>query len=173
MSADPVSGRLDPLVVVGAVASIVTTLTAIVAVFIGLRQLEEQRVLTAQSVAYATWTELQLATLDNPDLACPSTQAAFERVMAAPDPNSDTGQTLAARYTAYGLMVITNSEQLLQIAPDDPKMEFVVRERMRCHEPALRFLMKDGTYEKRYSCRLRRLIADELKWPAPECRVEE
>lgn len=169
---ETVATRAEPLVLIGAVASIVTTLTAVVAVFIALRQLDEQRTLTARSLAYETWTELQNASLENPDLTCPNTDEAFAKVMSSPDPRSELGGTMAARYTAYGLLVIRNSEELLALAPDDKQMEFVIRERMRCHAPALRFLKKDGTFDKRYSCGLRRLIADELAWPAPDCRVE-
>lgn len=59
------------------------------------------------------------------------------------------------------------------MAPGDQRWEFLIRERMRCHLPALRSLQAGGTSKKRYSCRLQQIVAEELKQPKPDCRVEE
>jgi hypothetical protein len=33
--------------------------------------------------------------------------------------------------------------------------------------------MSDGSYERRYSCRLRKVIAEAMKSPAPACKDED
>ncbi|MFO1014459.1 MAG: hypothetical protein U1E50_11930 [Caulobacteraceae bacterium] len=49
----------------------------------------------------------------------------------------------------------------------------MAEERIKCHAPAIRFLMAEGTYEQRYSCRLRLVIAEAMRQPAPACRPED
>ena len=61
------------------------------------------------------------------------------------------------------------SEQILQMAPNDPYWRFRISERLKCNAPAIRYLMSEGSYEKRYSCPLRRVIAETMKTPAPAC----
>jgi len=55
------------------------------------------------------------------------------------------------------------------MAPKDPYWRFRISERIRCNGPAIRFLQRQGTYEQRYSCRLRHVIAETLGQPAPAC----
>jgi hypothetical protein len=92
--------------------------------------------------------------------------------MSSPDPKSTTGGTYLDRYTAYGNLLITTSEQVLRMAPNDPEWRFRIQERIKCNAPAIRYLMAQGTYDKRYSCRLRHVIAEALVVPAPTCKDE-
>lgn len=159
--------------VLGGVATIVTAVTAVLAVYLGLDQIKTARQLQNMDSAYQSWNALNQVTIANPELACPSTDEAFNRLMSTPDPASKTGGSYQDRYTAYGYMMITTSEQILEMAPGDPRWEFLIAERIRCHAPAIRFLQKEGTYEKRYSCRLRQVIAGALDQPVPACRGGE
>jgi hypothetical protein len=93
--------------------------------------------------------------------------------MTSADPKSATGGTYRDRYTAYGNLMITTSEQVLRMAPSDPYWRFRIEERLRCNAPAIRYLQRQGTYEKRYSCRLRGLIAEALAQPLPSCQPED
>ncbi len=158
--------------VVGGIGTVITAMTAVAAVLVAVDQLDTARELQTKDAAYNSWNSLNTVTLENPDLACPNTDEKFKRLMTEVDPESRLGATWRDRYTAYGYMVITTSEQILAMAPGDKRWEFLIRERMRCHAPALRSLQVDGTFDKRYSCRLQKIIAEELKQPAPTCRVE-
>jgi len=89
--------------------------------------------------------------------------------MTMPDPKSPTGGAYKDRYAVYGQQLITTDEQILEMAPHDPRWRFLIEEQMRCQAPAIRFLMAEGTYEQRYSCRLRSVIADAMRLPAPRC----
>ncbi|MDQ0462990.1 hypothetical protein QO010_000738 [Caulobacter ginsengisoli] len=147
----------------------ITAVTAVLAVYLGIDQLNTARQLQAMDSAYNSWNNLNQATLANPELACPNTEEAFQRLMTAKDPKSPIGGTYNDRYTAYGYMLATTSEQILEMAPGDKRWEFLIAERMRCNAPALRYIQKEGTYEKRYSCRLRRVIATALDQPPVAC----
>jgi hypothetical protein len=155
--------------VLGGVSSLVTGVTTIAAVVVGIQQLQESRELSLQNAAYSSWNELNEASLANPELACPDTDAKLLKLFNTPDPKSSTGGTYRDRYAAYGNLVITTSEQMLQMAPSDPFWRFRIEERIRCNAPAIRSLQRDGTYEKRYSCPLRRVIAGVLQQPSPVC----
>ena len=155
--------------VLGGLSSLLTGLTTIAAVVVGIQQLRESRELSLQNAAYSSWNELNEASLANPELACPDTEAKLLKLQTTVDPKSSTGGTYHDRYTAYGNLVITTSEQMLQMAPSDPYWRFRIEERIWCNAPAIRSLQRDGTYEKRYSCRLRNVIADVLGQPAPRC----
>jgi len=157
--------------VLGGFSSLLTALTTLGAVAVGLNQLKESRDLTLINAAYSSWNELSQATLANPEFACADTDAKFARLMTSPDTKSLTGGTYQDRYAAYGNLLITTSEQILEMAPDDRYWRFRIAERMRCNAPAIRSLMADGTYEKRYSCRLRGLIAEVMHTPAPACSI--
>jgi hypothetical protein len=159
--------------VLGGVATIITAITAVLAVYLGLAQIKTARELQAADNAYQSWNALNQATLDNPDLACADTEEKFAKLMSTPDPKSAMGNTYRERYTAYGYMVITTSEQILRMAPDDPHWKFLISERIKCTAPAIRYLQREGTYEKRYSCGLRRVIAGALNQPAPTCLKDE
>ncbi len=159
--------------VMGGISSLLTGLTTLAAVIVGIQQLRESRELTLLDSAYTSWNELMQATLANPEFACVDTDAGFAKLMASPDPKSPTGGTYAGRYAAYGNLMITTSEQVLKMAPDDPYWRFRIEERIRCSAPAIRYLMRQGTYEKRYSCRLRWLISDALVAPKPTCDASE
>lgn len=149
---------------VGGISALVTAITAVGAVLIGFAQLNEQRVLQREQSAYEGFAQLQALGVEHPELACPSNDAAFGALMSQP--------VSEARYGAFGELVINNSEQLLQMAPNDRRWEFLIRERMRCHAPAIRFLMRQGTFDRRYSCRLRQLIAEEMHTTRPTCPTE-
>ena len=155
--------------VLGGLSSLLTGLTTIGAVIVGIQQLHESRELSLQDAAYASWNELNQASLANPELNCPDTDAKLQKLFSMPDPKSATGGTFQDRYSAYGNLVITTSEQVLQMAPHDPYWRFRIAERIRCNAPAIRYLQRDGTYEKRYSCRLRHVIAEVLGQPQPAC----
>jgi hypothetical protein len=155
--------------VLGGVSSLVTGLTTIAAVVVGIQQLRESRELSLQNAAYSSWNELNQASLANPELACPDTEPKLQKLLTTVDPKSSTGGTYRDRYAAYGNLVITTSEQMLQMAPSDPYWRFRIEERVRCNAPAIRSLQRDGTYEKRYSCRLRVLIANVLGQTPPSC----
>lgn len=155
--------------ILGGVATIITAVTAVLAVYVGLDQIKVARQVQVMDSTFASWNALNQVTIANPELACPSTEEAFNRLMATPDPASKTGGTYQDRYTAYGYMLITTSEQILEMAPDDPRWKFLIAERIKCHGPAIRFLQKEGTYERRYSCRLRQVIAGALDQPVPTC----
>jgi hypothetical protein len=155
--------------VLGGVSSLLTGLTTIAAVVVGIQQLHDSRELSLQDAAYASWNALNEAGLSNPELACPDTDAKLQKLLQTVDPKSATGGTYQDRYTAYGNLMITTSEQVLQMAPRDPYWRFRIAERIRCNAPAIRFLMREGTYEKRYSCRLRQVIAQTLTEPVPAC----
>ena len=159
--------------VLGGVATIITAITAVLAVYLGLAQINTARELQAADNAYQSWNLLNQATLDNPDLACADTDEKFTKLMSTPDPKSAMGNTYRERYTAYGYMVITTSEQILRMAPDDEHWKFLISERIKCTAPAIRYLQRQGTYEKRYSCALRRVIAGALNQPAPTCTKDE
>jgi hypothetical protein len=90
-------------------------------------------------------------------------------VSSTVDPKSPTGGAYRDRDTAYGNLMTTTAEQVLRMAPDDPYWRFRIAERIRCNAPAIRFLMKEGTYERRYSCPLRKVIAESLSQPPPRC----
>jgi hypothetical protein len=55
------------------------------------------------------------------------------------------------------------------MAPNDPYWRFRMEERMRCNAPAIHYLQREGTYARRYSCALRRVIAESLVEPMPVC----
>ncbi|HWA63677.1 MAG TPA: hypothetical protein VG939_20030 [Caulobacteraceae bacterium] len=168
-----VIGSVEFWALVGGVSAIVTAATAVAAVFIGLGQLKIARDLQVMDSTYQSWNALNQATLANPELACPNTDEKFRRLMTTADPRSVNGGTYQDRYTAYGYMMITTFEQILQMAPHDRRWEFLIQERVRCNAPAIRALMAEGTYEKRYSCRLRRVIAQALNQPQPICREDD
>ena len=150
---------------VGGVSSLVTAVTAVGAVLIGFRQLGEARAISREQAAYEGFAQLAQIGIEHPEMVCPQTDQAFTALIGQP--------ASSARYTAYGHLVITNSEQLLRMAPDDPRWEYLIRERLRCHAPAIRFLMRDGTFERRYSCRLRTMVAEEMSTPRPICPAED
>jgi hypothetical protein len=149
--------------VLGGVSSLLTGLTTLAAVIVGIQQLKESRELTLLDSAYASWNELNQATLANPEFACPDTPSKFNKLMTTSDPKSTTGGTFQARYAVYGNLLITTSEQVLRMAPRDPYWRFRIAERMRCNAPAIQFIRAQGDYEKRYSCALRRVISEALK----------
>ena len=93
----------------------------------------------------------------------------MQKLLTTPDPKSATGGAFQDRYPAYGNLVITTAEQVLQMAPHDPYWRFRIAERIRCNAPAIRFLQRDGACEKRYSWRLRHVIAEVLGQPQPAC----
>ena len=155
--------------VLGGLSSLLTGLTTIAAVVVGIQQLRESRELSLENAAYSSWYELNEASLANPELACPDTDAKLLKLLTTPDPKSSTGGTYRDRYAAYGNLVITTSEQMLQMAPSDPYWRFRIEERIRCNAPAIRSLQRDGTYPKRYSCRLRGVIAQVLGQAQPAC----
>jgi hypothetical protein len=158
--------------VLGGISSLVTGMTTLGAVVVGVEQLRETRELSLLDSAYTSWDSLNQASLANPELSCPDTDAKFLKLMSSPDPKSTTGGTYLDRYTAYGNLLITTSEQVLRMAPNDPEWRFRIEERIKCNAPAIRYLMAQGTYDKRYSCRLRGLIAEALSAPAPACKDE-
>jgi hypothetical protein len=153
--------------VLGGISSLLTGLTTLGAVVVGIQQLHESRELSLQDAAYTSWNELNEASLANPELACPNTDAKLQKLLTTPDPKSSTGGTYQDRYGAYGNLVITTSEQVLQMAPNDPYWRFRIEERVRCNAPAIRLLQRQGTFEKRYSCRLRWVIGSVLGGPMP------
>ena len=159
--------------VLGGISSLLTGLTTLAAVVVGIQQLHESRELTLLDSAYSSWNELNQAGLANPELVCPDTDAKFLKLMRTPDPKSATGGTFQDRYAAYGNLMITTSEQVLKMAPNDPYWRFRIEERMRCSAPAIRYLQREGSYDKRYSCRLRRLISEAMSEPQPECADED
>ena len=159
--------------VLGGLSSLLTGLTTLGAVIVGIQQLHESRELTLLDSAYTSWNALNQAGLANPELVCPNTDAKFQKLMQTPDPRSATGSTFQDRYAAYGQLMITTSEQVLRMAPNDPYWRFRIEEQMRCNAPAIRYLQREGTYDRRYSCRLRRLISEALNQPAPACSEAE
>lgn len=168
-----VIGSIEFWALVGGVSAIITALTAVIAVGVGLYQLKLTREVTIMDSTYQSWSALNQATLANPELACPNTDEKFKKLLSTTDPRSVNGGTYQDRYTAYGYMLITTSEQILQMAPKDARWAFLIKERIKCNAPAIRYLQAEGTYEKRYSCRLRRVIADALNQPAPICRKDD
>lgn len=155
--------------VLGGLSSLLTGLTTLGAVIVGIQQLHESRELTLLDSAYTSWNELNQASLANPELACPDTDEKFQKLMTTVDPKSATGGTYRDRYNAYGNLLITTSEQVLKMSPNDPYWRFRIEERIRCNAPAIHFLQREGTYAKRYSCPLRRVIAEALAEPATTC----
>jgi len=168
-----VIGSIEFWALVGGVSAIVTAATAVIAVFVGLGQLKTTREVQVMDSTYQSWNALMQAGLANPELVCPNTDQKFAKLMSTADPRGVGGVTFQDRYAAYGTMMITTSEQVLQMAPDDPYWRFRIEERIRCNAPAIRHLMAEGTYEKRYSCRLRRVIAHALSQPQPVCKDDE
>ncbi|HZZ36220.1 MAG TPA: hypothetical protein VFE03_10875, partial [Caulobacteraceae bacterium] len=166
-------GSVEFWALVGGISAIVTAITAVIAVFVGLGQLKIARDLQVMDSTYQSWNALMQAGLANPELVCPNTEEKFAKLMSTPDPRGVGGVTFQDRYAAYGTMMITTSEQIMQMAPDDPYWRFRIEERIRCNAPAIRHLMAEGTYEKRYSCRLRRVIAHALSQPQPICKDDE
>ncbi len=158
-------------VVLSGVSALITALTTLGAVVVGLNQLKEARELTLHDSAYASWNQLTAISIEHPELACPDTDAKFAKLMGTADP-SEGGGTYHDRYFAYGNLMITTSEQILQMSPDDPYWRFRIEEQLKCNAPAIRFLMSDGSYERRYSCRLRKVVAEAMKSPPPACRDE-
>jgi hypothetical protein len=158
-------------VVLSGISALITALTTLGAVIVGLNQLKEARELTLHDSAYASWNQLTVTSIEHPELACPDTEAKFAKLMTTVDPKSDGG-TYQARYAAYGTLMITTAEQILQMAPDDRYWRFRIQEQLKCNAPAIRYLIRDGSYEKRYSCRLRRLIAETMATPQPNCTPE-
>jgi hypothetical protein len=156
--------------VLGGLSSLLTGLTTVAAVIVGLQQLKESRELSLQDAAYSSWNELSQASLANPELSCPNTEEKLQKLFQTPDPKSATGGTYRDRYNAYGNLVITTSEQVLQMAPQDPYWRFRIAEQIRCNAPAIRFLEREGTYDRRYSCRLRQVIAETLAERMPACQ---
>jgi len=155
--------------VVGAASSLLTGLFTLGAVIVAAQQLQESRELALRDAAYASWNALNQASLDNPEFACPDTPEKFNKLMTTADPKSLTGGTYQDRYAIYGNLMITTFEQILQMAPNDPYWRFRIRDRLRCNAPAIRFLRQQGTYEQRYSCQLRQVIAEEMSEPAVSC----
>lgn len=168
-----VIGSIEFWALVGGVSAVVTALTAVIAVAVGISQLKTTREVTIMDSTYQSWNALNQATLANPELACPNTDEKFNKLLSTTDPRSVNGGTYQDRYTAYGYMLITTSEQILQMAPKDERWAFLIKERIKCNAPAIRYLQAEGTYEKRYSCRLRRVIAQALNQPAPICRKDD
>jgi hypothetical protein len=160
-------------VVLSGVSALITALTTLGAVIVGLNQLKEARELTLHDSAYASWNQLTAISIEHPELACPDTDAKFASLMGTVDPKLTGGATYRDRYAAYGTLMITTSEQILEMAPRDPYWRFRIEEQLRCNAPAIRFLMHDGSYNQRYSCRLREVIAETMKSPAPACRDED
>jgi hypothetical protein len=168
-----VVGSVEFWALVGGISAIVTAATAVVAVFLGVDQLKTAREVQVMDSTYQSWNALMQAGLANPELVCPNTDEKFAKLMSTVDPRGVGGVTYQDRYGAYGTMMITTSEQVLQMAPHDPYWRFRIEERITCNAPAIRHLMAEGTYEKRYSCRLRRVIAHALSQPQPICKDDE
>lgn len=160
-------------VVLSGVSALITALTTLGAVIVGLNQLKEARELTLHDSAYASWNQLTAVAIEHPELACPNTDAKFAKLMGTTDPKLAAGGDIQVRYAAYGDLMITTSEQILQMAPHDPYWRFRIEEQLKCNAPAIRFLMQDGSYEARYSCRLRKVIAEAMKTPPPACADED
>lgn len=156
--------------IIGSASSVLTGLMTIGVVIVGIQQVQVSRELSIQSAAFTSWNELNEASLANPELACPNTDAKLQALLTTPDPKSALGGTYRDRYTAYGNLMITTFEQVMDMAPDDPYWRFRVAERVRCNAPAIRYLQRDGTYGRRYSCRLRQLIAGVLAQAPPTCQ---
>src|SRR5580698_1322408 len=72
--------------VLGGLSSLLTGLTTIAAVVVGIQQLRESRELSLQNAAYASWNELNEASLANPELACPDTDVKLQKLLTSPDP---------------------------------------------------------------------------------------
>ena len=153
--------------ILGGFSSLLTGLTTLGAVIVGVQQLHEARDLSLSDSAYSSWNELLQASLANPELSCPDTDEKLQTLLTTADPRSTTGGAYRDRYAAYGNLMITTFEQVLQMAPNDPYWRFRIEERIRCNGPAIRSLQRDGTYERRYSCRLRELVAEALVQPPP------
>jgi len=168
-----VIGSVEFWALVGGLSALVTAVTAVVAVFIAIHQLKDTRELQIMNSTYASWNSLNQLTMSNPEFACPNTDEKFRRLMTSVDPKSPTGGTYTDRYAAYGYQLITTDDQILQMAPRDQHWRFLIREQMKCQAPAVRFLMASGTYNQRYSCRLRKIIAEAMGAPAPGCRDDE
>ena len=79
--------------VLGGISSLLTGLTTLAAVIVGIQQLSLSRELTLLDSAYTSWNELNQAGLANPELVCPDTDAKFQKLMRTPDPKSATGGT--------------------------------------------------------------------------------
>src|SRR5271155_3924287 len=127
------------------------------------------RELAPPNAAHPSWNELNQASPPHPQFACPNTDAKLQKLLTTVDPKSSAGGTYNDRYAVYGNLMITTSEQVLQMAPKDPYWRFRIAERVRCNAPAIRYLRQQGTYEKRYSCRFRGVIAQVLGEPPPQC----
>jgi hypothetical protein len=164
-----VVGSVEFWALVGGISAMITAVTAVAAVFIGVSQLNDAKALQVMNSTYVSWNNLNQATLANPEFACPNTPAKFQKLMTSVDPKSPTGGTYADRYSAYGYQLITTDEQILQMAPHDQRWRFLIMEQMRCQAPAVRYLMTQGTYDQRYSCRLRQIIAEALNTAQPNC----
>src|SRR5580698_9963018 len=72
--------------VLGGLSSLLTGLTTIAAVIVGIQQLRESRELSLQNAAYSSWNELNEASLANPELACPDTDVKLQKLLTSPDP---------------------------------------------------------------------------------------
>src|SRR5580698_869241 len=70
--------------VLGGISSLLTGLTTLVAVIVGIEQLHESRELSLQDAAYASWNELNQASLSNPELNCPDTDAKLQKLLTTP-----------------------------------------------------------------------------------------
>ena len=158
-------------VVLSGVSALITALTTLGAVIVGLNQLKEARELTLHDSAYASWNQLTATAIEHPEFACPDTDAKFAALMG-PNPKLNGLATGQDQYFAYGNLMITTSEQVLQMAPNDPYWRFRIEEQLKCNAPAIRFLMHGGSYNQRYSCRLRKVIAEAMKTPEPACQDE-
>jgi hypothetical protein len=96
--------------VLGGLSSLLTGLTTIGAVVVGIQQLRESRELSLLDSAYTSWNELNQASLANPELACPDTDEKFQKLVTTADPKSATGGTYRDRYTAHGNLLIPSSD---------------------------------------------------------------
>ena len=168
-----VIGSVEFWALIGGVSAIITAITAVIAVAVGLDQLKIARDLQVMDSTYQSWNALNQATLANPEFACPNTPEKFKVLMTTKDPKSPTGGTYQDRYTVYGYQQITTDEQILRMSPGDRRWEFLIREQMQCQAPAIRYLMAQGTYEERFSCNLRRVIAEAMRVKAVACPKED
>lgn len=158
--------------VLGGVATIITASTAVLAVYVGLDQVRVARQVQMTESTYSSWATFIQVTISNPELACPNTDKAYQDLLERPDPASKVGGAYRERYAAYSDMMFTTFEQILQMAPDDPRWAFIIAERVQCHAPAIHALQAQPAYAQRYSCQLRQVIAGALDQAVPNCRKD-
>jgi hypothetical protein len=135
--------------------------SAIFAVWFGYHQIEIQRQMQAEALAYSTYKDFKQMALGYPDFACPNTNAKLNEINKGKDKDSNFSASLSVKYKIYRQIMLASMEQILLSVPDRRDWLVSVELNVRCHTPYLAssdFTNKRELRFQGWTCPMRDLI---------------